>query len=42
MTMSCLNQEEGVAKVTDLDKLVDPCAEPFMHAVLQEFCKDAR
>ncbi|XP_026768886.3 fer-1-like protein 6 isoform X3 [Pangasianodon hypophthalmus] len=34
--------EEGVAKVTELDKLVDPCAEPFMCAVLQEFCKDAR
>ncbi|XP_058247416.1 fer-1-like protein 6 isoform X2 [Hemibagrus wyckioides] len=34
--------EEGVAKVKELDKLVDPCAEPFMRAVLQEFCKDAR
>ncbi|MCJ8732714.1 hypothetical protein PDJAM_G00214460 [Pangasius djambal] len=34
--------EEGVAKVTELDKLVDPCAEPFMRAVLQDFCKDAR
>ncbi|KAK3543542.1 hypothetical protein QTP70_023874, partial [Hemibagrus guttatus] len=34
--------EEGVAKVKELDKLVDPCAEPFIRAVLQEFCKDAR
>ncbi|XP_060786149.1 fer-1-like protein 6 isoform X2 [Neoarius graeffei] len=34
--------EEGVAKVAELDKLVDPYAEPTMHAVLQEFCKDAR
>ncbi|KAF7709656.1 fer-1-like protein 6 [Silurus meridionalis] len=34
--------EEGVAKVAELDKLVDPCAEPFMRAVLQDFCKDAR
>lgn len=42
MIMLCLNQEVGVAKVKELDKLVDPCAEPFMRAVLQEFCKDAR
>ncbi|KAM9487177.1 fer-1-like protein 6 [Clarias gariepinus] len=34
--------EEGVAKVTELDKLVDPCAEAFIRAVLKEFCKDAR
>lgn len=42
MIMSCLNQEKGVAKVTELEKLVDPSTEPFLRAVLREFCKDAR
>ncbi|XP_062862723.1 fer-1-like protein 6 [Trichomycterus rosablanca] len=34
--------EQGVAKVAELEKLVNPNAEPLMRAVLQEFCKDAR
>ncbi|XP_051565654.1 fer-1-like protein 6 [Myxocyprinus asiaticus] len=34
--------EEGVAKVSELDKMLDPEAETLMQRVLQEFCRDAR
>ncbi|KAG9271565.1 fer-1-like protein 6 [Astyanax mexicanus] len=34
--------EGGVAKVTELEKLMDPTVESLMQAILQEFCKDAR
>ncbi|XP_051565030.1 fer-1-like protein 6 [Myxocyprinus asiaticus] len=34
--------EEGVAKVSKLDKMLDPEAETLMQHVLQEFCRDAR
>uniref|UniRef100_A0AAR2J7Z6 Fer-1 like family member 6 n=1 Tax=Pygocentrus nattereri TaxID=42514 RepID=A0AAR2J7Z6_PYGNA len=34
--------EEGVAKVAQMDKVKQPGVEPLMHAVLHEFCKDAR
>ncbi|XP_055072011.2 fer-1-like protein 6 [Misgurnus anguillicaudatus] len=34
--------DEGVDKVKELDKMLDPKAEPLMKHVLREFCKDAR
>lgn len=38
----CWMQEDGVAKVKELDKMLNPKAESFMKHVLREFCKDAR
>ncbi|KAI4874062.1 hypothetical protein NFI96_018466, partial [Prochilodus magdalenae] len=34
--------EEGVAKVAQMDKVMDPGVEPMMQAVLHAFCQDAR
>lgn len=34
--------EEGVAKVKELDKMLNPKAESLMQHVLREFCRDAR
>lgn len=38
----CQIQEEGVAKVKELDKMLNPKAKSLMQHVLREFCRDAR